>query len=379
MTASKLAREWDSLIAHRRAESIRNRDFADLLATVDPRWHGAVETSIWGGGNLGLHPVDRALARTGGLTVRRSKSGFSMQVARRRPSLGASVVRRARATVPDAPAALETMLAALFVDQEVAPSATATSAWAVMVDDLRADAAETAGKVRLLEAVPSELRERCQAHDNGHDFKIVRAGDSDGDDEGIWITGAGDGWSFTHRVHWQQASGSRIVGEFTASTENAAGILNRLLEEIVSRMPPPELSAQDAYRALLRDHVAPALRLDGYAGSSGHFHRTVGEHEVLIRFRKAEFSTRARVDYTVDIDVMHLATAELFRRSHEEARALGRRHAGPTGWRSIGQLPQWSSGGAWAGLRPDDDLAEHAAGLLADIRSLTTPAIDQLG
>jgi hypothetical protein len=49
--------------------------------------------------------------------------------------------------------------------------------------------------------------------------------------------------------------------------QNAAETLNGLLEEIVSRRPAPEASAQDAYRQLLRDHVRPALRYHGYRGS----------------------------------------------------------------------------------------------------------------
>jgi len=124
-----------------------------------------------------------------------------------------------------------------------------------------------------------------------------------------------------HRL--RGGNNTRILGGVSVAAQNAAEYLNRLLEKIVSRMPAPELSALDSYRALLRDHV-----------------------------------------------VIHRATAELFRRVNEEALALGRRPVGASGLTYEATLPPWNGNGHhWIGLRPDDDLAEHASRLLTDIRS----------
>jgi hypothetical protein len=172
--------------------------------------------------------------------------------------------------------------------------------------------------------------------------------------EGVWISQACDGWSFTHRV----GSGMIVLGEAAAGAGNAAQTLNGLLEAMVSRMPAAELTAQDAYRELLRAHVAPALRDRGYTGSGGRFHRGAGVHEVLIHFRKMRYSTRALVYYVVDVHVVHPV----------------RVHGAP-----LPPLPPqlMRNGRPWFSLRTDDDVAGHAAMLLAELYSVAFPAIEE--
>jgi hypothetical protein len=79
-------------------------------------------------------------------------------------------------------------------------------------------------------------------YDNGQLFGITRIGDSEDDRAGIWISQSGDGWSFTHRAASPAGNVTTIAGEATASAQEAAETLNGLLEEMVSRMPAPELS-----------------------------------------------------------------------------------------------------------------------------------------
>jgi hypothetical protein len=350
---SKPAQAWSRRVAFLRDGSSRDSDFADLLATVDPRWHAALQASIYGGGVLRIGPAKGTLVRGVGVRVRRTTSGFSMELTRRQPSLGGVIVARARPALASAPTALARMLAAMFEDHEVTPSSAGSATWDGIVSRIRGYAAEDAAKAGLLESVDAGLRDRCEIYDNGRDFTIIRVGDSS-DGEGVWISQAGDGWSFTHRVGSPQDSGARILGEATAGAENAAQTLNGLLEAMVSRMPAAELTAQDAYRELLRAHVAPALRQCGYTGSGGRFHRSAGDHEVLIHFRKMRYSTRALVHYVVDVHVVH-----------------------PVRVRGVHGVQLKRNGKPWFSLRADDDVAAHAAMLLADLYSVAFPAIEE--
>ena len=357
--------------------STRCSEFADLLATVDPRWHDAVQAAIVGGGEMQIWPTEATLVRRVSLRVKKTKSGFSMDLSRRQPS-GSVIATRARPTVPNAPMALDRMLHTMFEDREVTPTGAGSGTWDAIVGSFRGYAAEDAAKADLFESVDTALRERCEIYDNGQTFGITRAGDSEEDSAGIWISQTGDGWSFTHRVASPEGNSTRILGKATASAQNAAGTLNGLLEEMVRRMPAPELSAQDAYQRLLRDHVAPALRHHGYQGSGGIFDRTAGEYQVSIHFQKSRWSTRARVDYLLNILVHHPATAGLFTRANEEARALGLDYEMPSAGMYHAQFPGLTrSGRSWISLRPGEDLEAHAASLLADIYSAAFQAIEE--
>jgi hypothetical protein len=60
-------------------------------------------------------------------------------------------------------------------------------------------------------------------------------------------------------------------------------------------------TAQDAYRRMLREHVAPALRELGFrrGSSAGAFRYETGTHAAEIRFQKSRYSTREEVDFWV--------------------------------------------------------------------------------
>jgi hypothetical protein len=374
---SKPAQAWSRRVALLLADSTRASEFADLLATVDQRWHDAVRVEYIAR-DLWIVPSGAAPVRGPSLQVKRSKSGFSMDLIGRQSFSGSTTVARARATLLSAPADLARMLRTMFEEREITPPNAGSGTWGGIVNRFRGYAAEDEAKGALLESVDTALRERCEIYDNGQIFGIIRIGDSEGDGEGIWISQVSDGWSFIHRVESPQDNATRVLGEATTSVENAAETLNGLLADIVSRTPAPELSAQDAYRQLLRDHVGPALRHHGYSGSGGDFGRTAGEYRVSINFQKSRFSTRARVDYLLNIHVVHPSTAELFNQASEEAGTPGREHQSPSAGMYRAQFPGLTGRRpTWISLRPDDDLSAHAAALLADIYAAAFPVIEE--
>jgi hypothetical protein len=353
---SKPAQAWSRRIAFLLDGSIRYGEFADLLATVEPCWHDVVRAGIYGGGELWIGPAEGSVVGGASLRVRRTKTGFSMDLTRRQPSGGSVIAARARPSLPSAPQALAGMLRVMFEDREVTPAGAGSGTWEI-VGSIRGWAAEDAAKAGLLESVNEALRGRCEIYDNGRVFGIAPVGDCEGDGAGIWISQVGDGWSFIHRSASPGGNGTTIVGEATASSQNAAETLNGLLEEMVSRMPAPEASAQDAYRQLLRDHVGPALRHHGYRGSGGRFDQAAAGRS--IHFQKTRWSTRARVGYLLNIFVRYPGAAPGAGMYHAQYPGLTR------------------SGRVWISLRPNADLEAHAASLLAEIHSVAFPAIEE--
>jgi hypothetical protein len=71
-----------------------------------------------------------------------------------------------------------------------------------------------------------------------------------------------------------------------------------------------EATAQDAYRLMLRRHIAPALRDLGFrrGPSLGAFRCETATHAAEVRFRKSRGSTRQEVDFWVDMHASDIKT-----------------------------------------------------------------------
>ena len=83
-----------------------------------------------------------------------------------------------------------------------------------------------------------------------------------------------------------------------------------------------EVTAQQAYRVLLRDHVGPELRSRGFKGPSGRYEKIVGDYRVRIGFQKSKWSDRAHVDYRLNLSVTHPPTQARFNEANQEANAI---------------------------------------------------------
>lgn len=68
--------------------------------------------------------------------------------------------------------------------------------------------------------------------------------------------------------------------------------------------------AQDAYRRMLREHMAPALRELGFkrGPSLGAFRYETGTHAAGVRFRKSRYSTRQEVDFWAELHAPWIKT-----------------------------------------------------------------------
>ena len=69
-------------------------------------------------------------------------------------------------------------------------------------------------------------------------------------------------------------------------------------------------TAQDVYRRMLREHIAPELRELGFkrGPSLGAFRYESATHAAEVRFRKSRYSTRKGMDFWVDLHASWIKT-----------------------------------------------------------------------
>jgi hypothetical protein len=180
---SRAALAWEREVAFLRDAATRASEFADLLASVEPRWHAAVHV-VNGDVEMRILPIGDSLSRGLCLRVRRSKSGFPMELARSESLTSSAVVARSRSTPQNASAALARMLGMMLEHREVTASQAGAEPWERIVGSFRAYAAQDAAKAALLESVDHAVQERCEIYDNGRAFGIIRVGDTRDDSEG---------------------------------------------------------------------------------------------------------------------------------------------------------------------------------------------------
>jgi hypothetical protein len=141
-----------------------------------------------------------------------------------------------------------------------------------------------------------------------------------------------------------------------------------------------EVTAQDAFKLMLREHVAPVLREFGFKGSAGHYRREAAGYAIEVQFRKSRYSTRKTVEYWVEMTAMHVSTVQPFWQSSfgnlvpqwEHSRDWTIDAEGPV--RHAAALVVWAFRAyAWLGLRAAVEAEEYVPGRPA-IRARELPA-----
>jgi hypothetical protein len=145
------------------------------------------------------------------------------------------------------------------------------------------------------------------------------------------------------------------------------------------------MTAQDAYAALLRDHIGPALRSIGFRGSGGAYTLPHPEFWVRIGVPSSAWNTRDKVSFTLNVTVIPKDGWERLRRRFPgisaaqpqantayDAPSLG---DNPGFWQTrIGQLLV-PPGERWWTLFPDSDLIALSHEVMVAVRDGALPAI----
>ncbi|WP_369140722.1 DUF4304 domain-containing protein [Modestobacter versicolor] len=140
------------------------------------------------------------------------------------------------------------------------------------------------------------------------------------------------------------------------------------------------MTAQDAYRELLRDHVGPALRAEGLTGSGTVWTLPSDTHWVTVGSHASEGSTEQRVVFTADLRVLSKAlwAAEDVPAGRCPARPCATADHGLGWFERIGAVLPGSTGDHWWAVTPDDDLHRLAGDVLRALQDAALPAMREV-
>lgn len=150
-----------------------------------------------------------------------------------------------------------------------------------------------------------------------------------------------------------------------------------------SRRYPRFVTAQEAYRSLLKEHVGPPLRASGWRGSAAVWYLPSDTHHAILGWQKDRRSDAEQVSFTANVKVV--AKSVWFAQNHPPGRLdIGKRpeanasyglHDGVTWERRVGQLMGVRGGDHWWRLHAKDDLAVLAHDVLTVVEGTVEPAV----
>ena len=138
-------------------------------------------------------------------------------------------------------------------------------------------------------------------------------------------------------------------------------------------------TSQDAYRALLRDFISPALRRVGFKGSGGTYVLPDDDQWVLVGFQRSVWGDRHETRFTANLTV---ASKDGWARRRREEPTWPKRPAantryGSSIWQSRIGLILPARVDTWWTIRPDSNLASLASDVLAALRDHGLPALQE--
>lgn len=139
------------------------------------------------------------------------------------------------------------------------------------------------------------------------------------------------------------------------------------------------MTAQDAFDALLRDHIAPRLRELGFKGSGQRYELRDPQIHAMLGFQKAQISNADAVKFTVNVGSVARQAWKQFReeRPHlPEHPSPNIFYGGPVWQQRIGPLtPEGDD--LWWWLEADSRPQDAAAAVLDAIERYAIPALHE--
>lgn len=136
-------------------------------------------------------------------------------------------------------------------------------------------------------------------------------------------------------------------------------------------------TAQDAYKVMLRDHLSPKLRANGFKGSAGAYELPSQSHWVVLGIQASVYSSKDEVKFTLNCQVV---PRDVWEEARGERPYLGEKPkpntiAGGFLWHSrIGMLMP-AGQDQWWSLRASDNAEVLAGEVAAAVRDYLLPAI----
>jgi hypothetical protein len=141
--------------------------------------------------------------------------------------------------------------------------------------------------------------------------------------------------------------------------------------------------AQDHFKEMLRDQIAPALRAEGFKGSGSEYSLPDANYLALLGFQRSTYSSAAQVKFTLNLKVV---SRSAWKNARSEISFLpvtprvNMRYAGAPEWTKRIGLLMSDPHDHWWTLRAEDDSGPIAGEVLEAVRTFAIPALrEQIG
>jgi Domain of unknown function (DUF4304) len=322
---STISAQWQRQIAIYRELAHKADLHADLVDTIDPRWRGRIEVQN-GGSQIRFLPLGDSLNHGRCLWVA-VKARWTLKLTSKEPSEIPVVLKRRVVPFERGPAALDEFLGAMFDGREPSSVTQGTRTWDDLVDSFGRSSYAGRIKAELLESVDPKWTHVSEANDNGRRLEIQRLGDTPTDGLKLNIRFEGDRYLFELR-HQESTGRDDVLREAEATMAEAPPLLDEFLSTMLSdrilRGQTVRETAQDVFKTMLRQQIAPALRKMGFKGSGNNYEMARDEYRIQIQLQRSTWSTRDSVQFDANVSVFHLPTRVLFNEENRKARQLGK-------------------------------------------------------
>jgi hypothetical protein len=282
-------------------------------------------------------------------------------------------------------ATLDDFLGAMFEGREPNSAAQGTSTWGDEAASFRRHSHAKRTKAELLESVNPKWMHVSEANDNGQRVEIQRLGDTPKD--GVKLNIRLDGDRFLFEL-WHRESTGRddVLREAEATIADAPPLLDELLTTMLSdrveRAKTAHLTAQDVFKMMLQQQIAPALREMGFKGSGNSYKMSRDDYRIEIQLQRSKWSTRDSIQFDANVSVLHSPTIELFneanRRARQQAKAIESMGGGGGGFHDrLNSLARRNAlGFPWI-VRPDEPSEPVAHDFIEAVRDYFLPVIEE--
>lgn len=136
-------------------------------------------------------------------------------------------------------------------------------------------------------------------------------------------------------------------------------------------------TTRDAFALLMREHLGPALRAEGFNGSGGVYRLPDPRHWAQVGVQRSVHGDRRETRFTINLSVVSKPAWDAARadRPYLPDRPAPNTRYGLPVWHSRIGLLLPAAIDAWWTLRPESDLPTLAAEVLAALRDHGLPAI----
>jgi hypothetical protein len=376
-----IAPQWQRQIAILRELAHKADIHADLVDAVDPRWQGRIQVHN-GASEIRFLPLGDTLNQGRMLRVR-AKARWTFELTDK-PVHGkmGTVVKKQVVPFERGATALNEFLGLILEGRETPSVKQGTNAWGDMVASFRRYAHGDRTKADLLESVDPKWTKVSEANDNGQRLEIQRLGDTPRDGAKLIIRLDGDRYLFELR-HQESTGRDDVLREAEVTIADAPLLLNELLATMLSdrleRSKSVHVTAQEVFKTMLRQQIAPALREMGFKGSGNNYQMSREGYRIQIELQRSKWSTRDSVQFDANVSVRHPPTVELFNEANQRARQQGKAMEN-LGWNFHPRLSQLARPNttqfSWI-VRPNEPSEPVAHDFIEAVRNRFLPVIEE--